>query len=258
MINWFEQGRIRLAQWFGTLRLEEGWSRVRTWLSGWLSGLGTKAELNAAPAGNGELALDSDFLNPDLLAVDFLNPDFLNSDFLEADLLNWRSHGQWKDSASRERNYWTASTAPAEILWKMVTDLAGLASWHPLIASTNAPFGQQAKPGLIYRVFNRYFPLSTQVFVERVQPGELLSIRLFPCPGLQERVTYRIVSTLFGTCVLYSITLSGWLSPLAWPMMKPHAVKVAAALVQAAEQETMSPTDSKQRRDRYNQQSDIF
>ena len=66
-------------------------------------------------------------------------------------------------------------------------------------------------------------------------PGELLSVRLFPFPGLQERVTYRIVSTLFGTCVLYSMTLSGWLSPLVWPMLKPQATKVAVALVQAAE-----------------------
>ncbi|PZO17875.1 MAG: hypothetical protein DCF25_10530 [Leptolyngbya foveolarum] len=183
----------------------------------------------------------------------------LEPDFAEVSLSNWRSHGQWKDSANRQRNYWTASTAPAEIIWQMVTDLASLATWHPLISSTNAPYGQTATPGLIYRVCSRYFPLSTQVFVERVQPGELLSIRLFPFPGLQERVTYRIVSTICGgTCVLYSITLSGWLSPIAWAMMKPHAVKVAAALVQAAEQETIQPTDSKQRRDRYNQQSDIF
>lgn len=169
-----------------------------------------------------------------------------------------RSRGQWKDSANRERNYWTASTAPAEIVWQMVIDLTNFAAWHPLISSTNAPYGQRAKPGLIYRVCSRYFPLSTRVFVERVQPGELLSIRLFPFPGLQERVTYRIVSTICGTCVLYSITLSGWLSPLAWPMMKPHAVRVAAALVQAAEQETMSPTDSRQKLARYNERLDIF
>ena len=150
-----------------------------------------------------------------------------------------RSQGLWsngKASRTCESNYWAQSSAPAEILWQLVTNLADLATWHPLIASTNAPRGQSAKPGLIYRVASRYFPISTQIFVERVLPGELISIRLFPFPGLQERVTYRIVSTLCGTCVLYSITLSGWLSPLAWPMIKPHVTKVAAALVEAAEQ----------------------
>lgn len=160
----------------------------------------------------------------------------------------FRSQGLWdgvwgKDAAfSRENrsacesNYWAASTAPAETLWQLVTNLADLNTWHPLITSTNAPRGQRATPGLIYRAVMPYLPISTQIFVERVLPGELLSIRLFPLPGLQERVTYRIVSTLCGTCVLYSITLSGWLSPLAWPVVKPHATKVAAALVAAAEQ----------------------
>lgn len=213
--------------------------QAKTGLSKWSAPAGLKV----ATASGGEISIDADF------SVTGLS---------NTGLSNWRSQGQWKDSANRQRNYWTASTAPAEILWKLVIDLANFASWHPLISSTNAPYGQTAKPGLIYRVCSRYFPLSTQVFVERVQPGELLSIRLFPFPGLQERVTYRIVSTICGTCVLYSITLSGWLSPLAWPMMKPHAVKVAAALVQAAEQETLRPSGTRQRLARYNQQSDIF
>jgi len=117
----------------------------------------------------------------------------------------------------------------------MVSNLTNLANWHPSINATNAPLGQRAKPGLIYKAFSRYIPISTPIFVERVLPGELLSIRLFPLPGVQERVTYRIVSTLCGTCVLYSITLSGWLSPLVWPMLKPQAPRVAVALVQAAE-----------------------
>ena len=225
----------RLDAWrLGVARLGDRVEQLRAAL--WKSG--ADSELKAATANGGEITLEHDFS--------------------VAGLADWRSHGQWKDSANRERNYWTASTAPAEIIWQMVTDLTRFAAWHPLISSTNVPYGQTAKPGLIYRVCSRYFPLSTRVFVERVQPGELLSIRLFPFPGLQERVTYRIVSTICGTCVLYSITLSGWLSPLAWPMMKPHAVKVAAALVQAAEQETISPTDSKQRLALYNQQSDIF
>lgn len=147
-----------------------------------------------------------------------------------------RSQGLWDDEEARQSNYWAASSASAETLWQMVVNLADMATWHPSIGFIDAPYGQRAKPGLIYRIFSRRLPLATKVFVERVLPGELLSIRLFPLPGLQERVTYRIVSTLFGTCVLYSITLSGWLSPLVWPMLKPQAPRVATALVQAAEQ----------------------
>lgn len=172
----------------------------------------------------------------------------------ETDSWLGRSQGLWSNGVGTdwpgevlESNYWAASTAPAETLWQIVTDLADLASWHPLITRTNAPMGQCAKPGLIYKAFSRYLPLPTQIFVERVLPGELLSVRLFPLPGLQERVTYRIVSTLCGTCVLYSVTLSGWLSPLAWPMVKPHATRVAAALVQAAEQATPQPQNARRR-----------
>lgn len=161
-------------------------------------------------------------------------------DWRAAEISAMRSQGLWSSGETAKTcessHYWATSSASAETLWQMVTNLADLDTWHPLIASTNAPRGQKAKPGLIYRVASRYFPISTQIFVERVLPGELLSIRLFPLPGLQERVTYRIISTLCGTCVLYSITLSGWLSPLAWPVVKPHATKVAAALVAAAEQ----------------------
>lgn len=167
-----------------------------------------------------------------------------------------RSQGLWGSSDLRESNYWAESSAPAEMIWQMVSDLADIASWHPLITATNAPRGQRAKPGLIYRAFRRYFPLSMPVFVERVLPGELLSIRRFPFPGLQERVTYRIVSTtLCGTCVLYSMTLSGWLSPLAWPMMKPQATRVAAALVQAAEKAVSHDNGPLYRA---NPQADIF
>ena len=109
-----------------------------------------------------------------------------------------------------EHSYWAASTVPAETLWQTVTNLADVAAWPPLITRTNAPQGQRAKPGLIYRAFSRYLPVSTQIFIERVLPGELLSVRVFPLPGLQERATYRIVSTICGTCVFYSVTLSGW------------------------------------------------
>ena len=145
--------------------------------------------------------------------------------------------------------------ASADTLWRIVNNLSDLETWHPLVTGTNAPRGQQAKPGLIYRTMSRYLPVSTQVFVERVLPGELVSMRVFPFPGLQERVTYRIVSTLCGTCVLYSITLSGWLSPLAWPVVKPQVTKVAAALVEAAEMEATGQWDA-QKRSR--QKVDIF
>ncbi|MEM6449501.1 MAG: SRPBCC family protein [Cyanobacteria bacterium P01_D01_bin.105] len=153
--------------------------------------------------------------------------------------------------------------ASADTLWKIVNNLADLEQWHPLVTGTNAPRGQQAKPGLIYRTMSRYLPLSTQVFVERVLPGELLSMRLFPLPGLQERVTYRIISTLCGTCVLYSITLSGWLSPFAWPVVKPQVIKVATALVEAAELETTGQwreknSLQKSRSLRSHQRKDIF
>jgi len=141
----------------------------------------------------------------------------------------------WHYPRKSEHNYWVTSTVPAETLWKTVANLADIAAWHPLITGTNAPRGQQAKPGLIYRAFSRYLPGSTQVFVERVLPGELLSVRVFPLPGLQERATYRIVSTICGTCVLYSVTLSGWLTPLVWPMVRPQVDQVATALIQAAE-----------------------
>lgn len=72
--------------------------------------------------------------------------------------------------------------------------------------------------------------------MERVLPGELLSVRVFPLPGLQERATYRIVSTICGTCVLYSMTLSGWLTPFVWPVVRPHVDQIAMSLIQAAEQ----------------------
>ncbi len=148
-----------------------------------------------------------------------------------------------------ERDYIATSTAPAEILWQIVNNLADMDLWHPLITRTNAPRGQRATPGLIYRAFNRYLLLSTQVFVERVLPGELISVRVFSLPGLQERATYRIVSTLCGTCVLYSVTLSGWLSPLVWPVLRPHVNRVASALVQAAEHAVLHPDQKRTRAD---------
>ena len=134
------------------------------------------------------------------------------------------------------RSYLVISSASVESLWQTMMNLADV-SWHPLLTSTNAPHGLIPKPGLIYRAFTRLCPLPipVSIFVERVLPQELISIRIFPVPGLEERVTYEIKSTLRGTQVSYSVTLRGWLSPLAWSLIKPYATRVASALAEAAE-----------------------
>ncbi|MBE7385939.1 MAG: SRPBCC family protein [Leptolyngbya sp. SIO1E4] len=133
------------------------------------------------------------------------------------------------------RTYQVLSTASVETLWQVLTNLADM-SWHPMINSTDAPRGLTAKPGLIYRVIPRWFPVPVRIFVERVLPQELLSVRLFPVPGLEERVIYRLESTVWGTRVSYSIMLRGWLSPVVWSVLKPYAAQVAAAIAAAAEQ----------------------
>lgn len=138
------------------------------------------------------------------------------------------------------RTYQAVSFASTDILWQKMIDLTDV-SWHPLITSTNAPNGLVAKPGLIYRAVTRLFPVPVAIFVERVSPQELLSVRIFPIPGLEERVTYRIESTVCGTQISYSVTLRGWLSPLAWSILKPYAARVAIALAQAAEQTMLQP-----------------
>jgi hypothetical protein len=82
----------------------------------------------------------------------------------------------------------------------------------------------------------RWLPIPVSIFVERVSPHELMSIRLFPIPGLEERVSYRLESTVCGTRISYSITLRGWLSPLVWSVLKPYAAQVAGAIAKAAEE----------------------
>ena len=121
-------------------------------------------------------------------------------------------------------------------LWGKVMNLTDL-SWHPLLAKTNVPYGLIPKPGLIFQAVSRLSPIPIKIFVERVSPGELLSIRILAIPGLEERVTYRIESTVCGTCVSYSVTLKGWLSPVIWSIIQPYAAKVARELAHAAEQE---------------------
>ncbi|HEY9909040.1 MAG TPA: SRPBCC family protein [Thermosynechococcaceae cyanobacterium] len=133
------------------------------------------------------------------------------------------------------RTYQALSSASRDDLWQKLTDLTDV-SWHPLLASTNVPRGLVAKPGLIYEAVTRLIPIPIQIFVEQVWPGELLSVRILVLPGLEEQVTYEVKSSVCGTYVSYSVTLRGWLSPLAWSLLRPHAASVAARLVQATEQ----------------------
>jgi hypothetical protein len=133
------------------------------------------------------------------------------------------------------RSYQEMSTASVDDLWRKIIDITDT-SWHPLISSTNVPRGQVAKPGLFYEAVTRFGPFPIRIFVERVDPGELLSIRVIAIPGLEERVTYEIKSTVCGTRISYSVTLQGWLSPLIWSIIKPYASRVASDLAHAAEQ----------------------
>lgn len=146
--------------------------------------------------------------------------------------------------------YQVLSSASVDELWRTVVNLADV-SWHPLLARTNAPNGLLPKPGLIYRAVTRLIPIPIQIFVEDVSPHELLSIRLFALPGVEERVTYRVESTLCGTRVSYSVTLRGWLSPLVWSIIRPFAERVAAELAHAAEQ-------APQKNDRPSQMRDLL
>ncbi len=136
------------------------------------------------------------------------------------------------------RTYQVLSSASVDDLWWKVVNLADV-SWHPLLAKTNVPKGLLPKPGLIYRAVSRLFPFTIHIFVERVLPRELLSVRIMALPGLEERVTYRVESTVCGTRVSYSVTLRGWLSPLVWSVIRPYAARVASELAHAVEQEQL-------------------
>lgn len=133
------------------------------------------------------------------------------------------------------KTYRALSSASVEELWNKITDLEDV-SWHPIIASTNVPYGLVVKPGLIYQAFTRLIPIPIQIFVERVRPQEALSIRILVLPGLEEQVTYRVESAVCGAYVSYSVTLRGWLAPLLWSLMRPCAAQVALRLAQSAEQ----------------------
>lgn len=141
-----------------------------------------------------------------------------------------RSQPSW----SLVKHYEAVSSASVDSIWRKVVDLADV-SWHPLITSTNVPYGLVPKPGLIYQAVSRMVPLPFRIFVERVNPGELVSFRICALPGVEERVTYRLESSICGTCVSYSVMMRGWLSPLVWSMIQRHAAKVAQRLAEAAE-----------------------
>ena len=136
--------------------------------------------------------------------------------------------------ASLVRTYREISSASVDEMWLKVVDLADV-SWHPILKSTNVPYGLVPKPGLIYQAFTRFSPIPIRIFVERVKPNEMLSIRIMAIPGIEERVTYRVESTVCGTCVSYSVTLRGWLSPLVWSLSRPYADRVARSLVESVE-----------------------
>ncbi len=134
-----------------------------------------------------------------------------------------------------DKTYRVVSSASVDVLWQKLMNLADV-SWHPLLASTNAPLGLVPKPGLIYQVVTRILPIPVRIFVERVSPMELLSFRVIALPGVENLVTYRVESAVCGSCISCSITLRGWLSPLLWWLIQPYMKQVAAQLAQAAEQ----------------------
>lgn len=132
------------------------------------------------------------------------------------------------------KTYRVVSNAPVDLLWQKLVNIADV-SWHPLFFKTNVPNGLIAKPGLIYQVVTRLTPIPIRIFVENVRPGELLSIRILAIPGMEQRITYQVESTLWGSYISYSVTLRGWLSPLIWWWIRPYSAKVASELAHAVE-----------------------
>ncbi len=131
------------------------------------------------------------------------------------------------------KTYRVATNVPVDVIWHKLVNLADM-SWHPLFSQTNLPKGLTPKPGLIFQAVTRLTPIPIRVFVENVRPRELLSIRLLAIPGIEQRITYQMESTLCGSYIAYSITLRGWLSPLIWWLIKPYSIRVASELVNAA------------------------
>ena len=131
------------------------------------------------------------------------------------------------------KTYRVVSSVPVDDIWRKLTNLADM-SWHPLFSKTNLPQGLIPKPGLIFKVVTNLMPIPIRAFVENVRPRELLSIRLLAIPGIEQRITYQIESTLCGSYIAYSITIRGWLTPFVWWLIKPYSMRVADELVNAA------------------------
>ncbi|UKO95973.1 SRPBCC family protein [Nostoc sp. UHCC 0870] len=144
------------------------------------------------------------------------------------------------------RTYREISYASVDDLWQKVVDLTDV-SWHPLLKSTNVPYGLVPKPGLIYQAVTRFSPIPIRIFVERVNPRELLSIRVMAIPGVEERITYQVESTVCGTYLSYSVTLRGWLSPLIWSFSRPYADRVARSLVEAVEKAALQAVSAQKK-----------
>ncbi len=165
-------------------------------------------------------------------------------------MYNWLSKFIQRKSrrvcVSLVRTYREISSASVDELWQKVVDIADV-SWHPLLKSTNVPYGLVPKPGLIYRAVTRMSPIPIRIFVERVNPRELLSIRILAIPGVEERIVYKVESTVCGTCLSYSVTLKGWLSPLIWSFSRPYADRVARALVEAVEGTALQSVSKKRK-----------
>ena len=151
-----------------------------------------------------------------------------------------------KVCVSLVRSYREISSASVDEIWQKVVDLADV-SWHPLFKSTNVPYGLVPKPGLIYQAVTRLSPIPIRIFVERVNPRELLSVRILAIPGVEERISYKIESTVCGSCLSYSVTLRGWLSPLVWSFSRPYADRVARALIDAAEEAAIKAVSRKRK-----------
>ncbi|WGV26468.1 SRPBCC family protein [Halotia branconii] len=148
--------------------------------------------------------------------------------------------------ASLVRTYREISSASVDELWLKVVDLTDV-SWHPSLKSTNVPYGLVPKPGLIFQAVTRFSPIPIRIFVERVNPKEMLSIRVLAIPGIEERIIYRIESTVCGTCLSYSVTLRGWFSPLIWSLSRPYADRVARSLVEAVEKAALQAVSGKKK-----------
>ncbi len=72
-------------------------------------------------------------------------------------------------------------------------------------------------------------------------------MRILDIPSVEERISYKIESTVCGSCLSYSVTLRGWLSPLVWSFSRPYADRVARALIEAAEEAAIKAVSRKRK-----------